>query len=184
MKFNKKFKEYTDIFLEGVIPQDHLAIKQGDQVTVRKDWKKNPEVQNLINTTTAERLDVLAGNLPDPANKDTPDPIIATSISSKTPAAYGSFGSFRDNGGVNEGDFTVTIGQQYAIGLYNNIVSVPMSILQRVDNGINLTPLGKSQQEKPRKQTTGEEPTIDKNLSDPTTQTHASWKDKGGKLPS
>ncbi len=181
MKFNKKFKEYTETFLEGVIPQDHLPIHQGDQVSVRKDWKKDPQVQNLVNTTTAERLDVMSGNLPDPSNKQSPDPIIATSISSKTPAAYGSFGSHTDNAGKSEADYTVTIGQQYAIGLYNNIVTVPMSILQRVDNGINLTPLGQSQQEKPRKQTTGEEPVVDKAVYDAT---HASWKDQGGKLPS
>ncbi len=181
MKFNKKFKEYTETFLEGVIPQDHLSIHQGDQIIVRKDWKKDPQVQSLINTSTAERLDVMAGNLPDPANKESPDPVMAISISTRVPASYGSYGSFAHNGSKTEYDFTVTIGCQYALGLYNNIVTVPMSILQRVDNGANLPPLSPNQQEKPRKQTTGEEPVVDKSVYDAT---HASWKDHGGKLPS
>ena len=150
MKFNKKFKEYTEIFLEGVIPQDHLPIHQGDQVSVRKDWKKDPQVQSLVNTSTAERLDIMAGNLPNPSNKELPDPVMAISISSRAPSAYGSFGSFAQNGSKSEADYTVTIGFQYAIGLYNNIVSVPMSILQRIDNGANLPPLSPNQQEKPR----------------------------------
>lgn len=181
MKFNKKFKEYTETFLEGVLPQEHLPILQGDQVVVRKDWKKNPQVQNLVNTTTGEKLDIMSGNLPNPSTKETPDPIIAISISTKIPEAYGSYGSFAHNGAKSEADYMVTIGYQYAIGLFNNIVSIPMTILQKVENGINLPPLSQNQQEKPRKQTTGEEPVTDKSVYDAT---HASWKDHGGKLPS
>jgi len=171
MKFNQKFKQYAKLYMEGVIPQEHLPVHQGDQVVIRKDWKKDPQMQNLVNSSTGQRIDELV--------VQTDDPIIATSVSSKTPAAYGSFGSYRDNGNVSEADFMVTIGQQYAIGLYKNIVTVPMSILQRVENGINLPPLSKNQQDKPRAQTTGEKPEIDKTLSDPTVQTHASWKDNG-----
>lgn len=174
MKFNKKFKQYSKTILEGVIAQDHLPIHQGDQVMFAKDWaKKLPEIAN---TSTGQRIKEMASQ--------TDNALIATSIAGKKPMAYGAHGS-QDNNPAMETEYTVTVGEQYALGLFKNIVVVPMNALVGVDNGINLPPLSKGQQEKQRKQNyKGEEPTIDKTLSDPTTQTHASWKDHGGKLPS
>lgn len=177
MKFYKKFNQYVKMFLENTIPQEHLPIHQGDQVVFRSDWAKNPLVQDIVKSSTGERIREMI--------EQKKDPLVVTSINSRIPAAYGSHGSFRDNGNVNEGDYMVVVGQQYALGLYKNIVTVPMAVLERVDNGINLTPLSQNQNDKERKQNyKGEEPKIDKTLSDPTSQTHASWKDKGGPLPS
>ena len=169
MKFNKLYKKYHQLFAENIIPQAQLPIHQGDQVTFVKGWEK--KLENLAQSSTGERIREMI------AQKD--NPLVAYSIVSKKPASYGAHGSPNQNGGQNEEEFTVTVGEQYALGLYKNIVSVPMYALERIDNGINLTPLSKNQSEKPRKQTTGEEPKLDKNLSDPTTQTHASWKDHG-----
>lgn len=176
MKFNKLFKHYSKLFVEGVIQQEHLPIHQGDQVIIRKDWANLPYFQSLKNTSTGERIREMI--------EQEKDPLIATAINSKNPAAYGSFGSFQQNSIANEEEFMVTVSQQYALGLYKNIVVVPMSALQRVDNGGNLTPLSKNQDGEDWKQTKGEDPKLDSSKSDPTKQTHASWKDHGGKLPS
>jgi hypothetical protein len=171
MKFNKLYKDYQKLYMEGVIPQEHLSVLQGDQVVFRKGWEKDPQMENLVNSSTGERIREMI--------EQKEDPLIATAIQSKTPAAYGSHGSQRDNTIANEEGFMVTVSQQYALGLYKNVVVVPMSVLERVDNGNNLNPLSKNQQEQPKRQTTGEEPKLNPNGSDPTVQTHASWKDHG-----
>jgi hypothetical protein len=174
MKFNKKFKKYSKMFLEGVIAQEHLPIHQGDQVEFAKDWAK--KLPDIANTSTGQRIKEMIDQ--------TDNILIATSISGKKPMAYGSHGS-QENNPAMETEYVVTVGEQYALGLYKNIVTVPMNALVGVNNGVNLPPLSKNQQEKERKQNyKGEEPKIDKTLSDPTSQTHASWKDHGGGLPS
>lgn len=169
MKFNKLYKKYHQLFVENILPQANLPILQGDHVTFIKGWEK--KLENLAQSSTGQRIREMI------AQKE--NPLVAYSIVSKKPAAYGAHGSQNQNGGQNEEEFMVTVGEQYALGLFKNIVSVPMHVLERIDCGINLPPLSKNQQEPPRKQTTGEEPKINSNLSDPTIQTHASWRDQG-----
>jgi len=175
MKFNKLYNKYANLFLENVIPQEHLPVKQGEQVVFKKNWDKFPYFDTLKNSSTGERIRSMI------EQKD--DPLIASAISSKNPSAFGSHGSFKDNNIANESEFYVTVSQQYALGLYKNVVVVPMEVLDMVDNGNDLPRLSKNQN-KEYKQTTGEKPTLNKNQADPTKQTHASWKDKGGPLPS
>ena len=39
----------------------------------------------------------------------------------------------------------VTVSQQCSVGVYANVVEVPMRVLKLVDNGINLPPISKTQ---------------------------------------
>lgn len=167
MNFNKAYSKYKKLYTENI--QEGIPM-QGEQVVFIKGWEKDPYMESLANTSTGQRIREMI--------EQGDDPLIVTGIQFKKAHAYGSFGSVEHNSINNEEHVFVTVSQQYAIGLYSNVVVVPASILQCVENGINMPSLSKNQN-KEYKQTTGEEPTIDKSATDPTTQTHASWKDNG-----
>lgn len=174
MKFNNLYSKYKTLYVENAA---NLPILQGDQVIFKKNWDKLPYFESLRNSSTGQRIREMIDQ------KE--DPLIATAIKANRPTSFGAHGSPEQNSVANESEFVVTVAQQYALGLYSNIVEVPMIALERVDNGNNLTPLSNNQNGKEYKQNyKGEAPKIDKTLSDPTSQTHASWRDHGGKLPS
>lgn len=178
MKFNKHYKYFTNLYTEKRTVEI-LDIHEGDMVVFRKDCWNNEYLKNLQNTSTGLRIKEMIAQ----TNSDNADPLIVTGLKSKRPVSYGSFGSNDQNSIGNEVEYIATVGQRYALGLYSNIVEVPLSCLQRVDTGNNLPPLSNKQQQEPYKQTTGEPPMLNPHTSDPTIQTHASWKDHGGKLP-
>ena len=174
MKFNKQFNTYAKMFLENTIPQEHLPVRQGDQVIFKKGWDKLDYFKSLKNSSTGERIRAMI--------EQQKDPLIASSLSSRNPSAYGAHGSYRDNNVANESEFMVTVCQQYALGLYSNIVVVPMEAIQNVDNGANLTALSKNQDGPDHGQTTGTEYKQPKPSGDkfnPVDQTHAVKKDHG-----
>jgi hypothetical protein len=165
MKFNKVYNKFKTLFTEGIVEGVPM---EGEQVSFIKGWEKDPYVKDIVNTSTGERIRAMV--------EQTDDPLIATGVQYKHPHAYGSFGSPPLN---NEKEVFVTVSRQYAIGLYADTVTVPASIVQTVENGINQTKLSDRQNKEYKTNYKGEEPNVDKTLTDPTTQTHASWKDNG-----
>lgn len=166
MKFNKVYNEFKTLFTEAYHDGTPL---EGEQVAFIKGWEKNPYMADIANTSTGERIRAMI--------EQQDDPLIATGKQYKSTAAYGSYGPAKHID--NEKEAFITVSRQYAIGLYADTVTVPAAVLQTVENGINMPKLSKSQNKEYKTNYKGEEPTVDKNLTDPTTQTHASWKDHG-----
>tara|TARA_R110000765_G_scaffold7963_4_gene26001 strand:+ start:22743 stop:23273 length:531 start_codon:yes stop_codon:yes gene_type:complete len=176
MNFNTEFNKYAELYLENTVTAKDMGALQGDQVVFIKNWEKLPYFESLKNTSTGERIRSMI--------EQGTDPLIVTAIRTIRPTAFGGQATPAANEMMNENEYMATVSQQYALGLYSQIVEVPLAAVQRVDNGNNLTPLS-TNQNKVHKQTKGETPTIDPNAGeDPRKQTNAAWKDQGGKLPS
>jgi hypothetical protein len=169
MKFNEQYTKFAALYVESGNNPNSLPVLQGDQVVFRKGWEKEPYMANIANTSTGERIRAMM--------EQQDNALIATCISAVHAGSSGSYVT-ADNASQDEKQFRVTVSQQYALGLYKNVVDVPMACLQRVDHGINLPPLSKSQNQEYR-QTLGEAPKMNAGTEDPTKQTHAASKDKG-----
>jgi hypothetical protein len=166
-KFEKAFREFLVLYEMNTHP---IGIREGDVVTFVKGWANNPYIQSLgPNSTTVQRLKEMC---------QTKNNLIVNQMRTNPPTTYGGLGSMNDNGGDIEGMIFATVVEQYSDGLHKNIVTVPLSILQRVQLNNNL-PTVSDEQEIKHASSGATEPAPDANDPNNKHPGYRNRKDKG-----
>lgn len=149
----KKFdKVYRDFLVLYEMNNQPLDIREGDVVNFTKDCMNHPYINSLgENSTTVQRIKEMM---------QTKNNLVVNQLRTSPPTTYGGLGSFKDNGQGIEGVTFATVSEQYSDGLHKNLVTVPVSVLSRVDLNNNLRPVS---DEQVMKHQVGDEPAPDAN---------------------
>lgn len=129
-KFDQVYKQFLMIYEMNARPVD---IREGDVVVFAKGWSKNPYIQSLGDSNTVQRIKDMT---------QTKNNLVVNQIAPNPPKSYGGFGN---NTPEIEGVLFATVSEQYSDGLHKNIVTVPLSILTKVNLGGNLKPISDEQ---------------------------------------
>jgi len=134
----KKFdKVYSDFLVLYEMNNQPLDIREGDVVTFTKDCLSHPYIQSMgSNSTTIQRIKEMM---------ETKNNLVVNQLRTSPPSTYGSMGSFKDNGQGIEGLTFATVSEQYSDGLHKNLVTVPVSMLNRIDLNNSLRPVSDEQ---------------------------------------
>lgn len=127
-----KFKGKYDTIIESTITRFRQGgILSGDLVRIRKDALKNDKVKSMT-----EQMRVM---IEDCLNTDLN--IRVSAIKSIRPTTSGYYSGGHNSGTSAPTDYWVDIIKEYAPGVWRDVITVPIEILEVVDTNGNLAPV-------------------------------------------